>query len=111
LNGLLGFAFFFFNQFVFVNSSSQKVGRRKVNRNGKNSLLHLSQPICVYECPRNAFFVFVFPMYELGELEKLPDKCKEGNKGGQVILKYGEMGPSQVKTHALRWEESLPNTN
>ena len=41
--------------------------------------------------PRNAFFVFVFPMYELGELEKLPDKAKEGNKGGQVILKYGEI--------------------
>ena len=49
-------------------------------------------------------------MYELGELEKLPDKCKERNKGGQVILKYGEMGPSQVKTHSLRREESLPNT-
>ena len=56
-------------------------------------------------------FVFVFPIYELGKLEKLPDNWKEGRKGGQVILKYGEMGPSRVKTHSICREESLPNTS
>ena len=50
-------------------------------------------------------------MYELGELENFPDKCKEGNKAGQVILKYGEMGLSRGKTHSLRREESLPSTS
>ena len=50
--------------------------------------------------------MFFPPMYELGELEKLPT-----NRETKVILKYGEMGPSRVKTHSLRREESLPNTS
>ena len=45
-------------------------------------------------------------MYELGELEKVPDKTKEGNKGVQMILKYGEMGPSRVKTHSCTMKNS-----